>query len=193
MFYGVRETIDNGISLIYTKLFWRKARIVRLPFWARNANNIRYEKGFTCGRYCRVTAGSDSNGIVAFGENFVMGDMCQIEGGGGVIIGKEVLLASKVFIGTTSHGDYSLDYNADSPDVPPNRRKVTKNCVKIGDNTWIGNNVSILAGVTIGYGCIIGAGSVVTKDVPDCTIAAGNPATIIKFFSRDDKLWKEFC
>ena len=52
--------------------------------------------------------------------------------------------------------------------------------VTIGHNVWIGGNVTILPGVTIGNNCTIGAGSVVTRDVPDNTVVAGNPAKVIK-------------
>lgn len=52
--------------------------------------------------------------------------------------------------------------------------------VTIGDNVWIGGGVSILPGVTIGNNVVIGAGSVVTRDIPDNTVAAGNPARVIK-------------
>jgi galactoside O-acetyltransferase len=52
--------------------------------------------------------------------------------------------------------------------------------IKIGDNAWIGINCIILKGVTIGEGAIIGAGSVVTRDIPAWTIAGGNPAKVIK-------------
>ena len=52
--------------------------------------------------------------------------------------------------------------------------------VTIGDNVWLGGNVTILPGVTIGDNCVIGAGSVVTKDIPDGCVAAGNPANVKK-------------
>lgn len=52
--------------------------------------------------------------------------------------------------------------------------------VKLGDNVWIGGGASILPGVTIGDNCVIGAGSVVTKDVESNTIVAGNPARFIR-------------
>ena len=58
---------------------------------------------------------------------------------------------------------------------------VHKGDVIIGNNVWIGDKIIILPGVKIGGGAVIGAGSVVTKDIPDSAIAAGNPAKIISF------------
>lgn len=52
--------------------------------------------------------------------------------------------------------------------------------VSIGDDCWIGGNVTIMPGVTIGKGCTIGAGSVVTRDIPDFSVAVGSPARVVK-------------
>lgn len=60
--------------------------------------------------------------------------------------------------------------------------------IVIKDDAWIGMNVTILKGVTIGKGSIVGAGSVVTKDVPDWTLVAGNPANIIKPIEHENAL-----
>ena len=57
---------------------------------------------------------------------------------------------------------------------------MTPKRVKIGSNVWIGSNVTILPGVEIGDGAVVGAGSVVTKNVPEYSIVAGNPAKVIK-------------
>ena len=57
---------------------------------------------------------------------------------------------------------------------------VNSNPIKICDDVWIGMNVIILKGVTVGEGAIVGAGSVVTKDVPAWTVVAGNPARVVK-------------
>ncbi|MGC8751800.1 DapH/DapD/GlmU-related protein, partial [Hydrotalea sp.] len=62
-----------------------------------------------------------------------------------------------------------------------NWEKVKSSPIKIADKAWIGFNVIILKGVTIGEGAIVGAGSVVTKDVPPYAVVAGNPAKIIKY------------
>lgn len=57
---------------------------------------------------------------------------------------------------------------------------VSTSPITINDDVWIGANAVIAAGVTIGKHCVIGAGSVVTKDVPDYSVAVGNPAKVIK-------------
>ena len=59
--------------------------------------------------------------------------------------------------------------------------------VTFGDNVWIGTNVSVLPGVTIGNNTIIGAGSVVNKDIPEGVIAAGNPCKVIRKITEEDK------
>lgn len=59
--------------------------------------------------------------------------------------------------------------------------------VSIGELSWIGGNVSILAGVTIGKGCTIAAGSIVTRDVPDWSVVAGNPGRVIKTLEEKEK------
>ena len=59
--------------------------------------------------------------------------------------------------------------------------------VTVGDNVWIGGSVTIVPGVHIGNNVVIGAGSVVTKDIPDNVVAAGNPARVIKQITEDDR------
>ncbi len=95
-----------------------------------------------------------------------------------VNIGRNVLIASNVLITDSDHV------------VDPGSVPVTKNCkfmtqpVSIGDNCWLGQNCVILKGVTIGHDSIVGANSVVTHDVPPCSVVAGNPARIIKRLKR---------
>ncbi|WDF83296.1 sugar O-acetyltransferase [Lacticaseibacillus pabuli] len=63
--------------------------------------------------------------------------------------------------------------------------------IHIGDNTWIGGNVTVVPGVSIGKNCVIGAGAVVTKDIPDGVIAVGNPARILrKIGKKDHDIWQ---
>ena len=185
--YGFGDTIKIMISLIYTKLCWRPAKLVRLPFLARNRKNINLSEGFTCGFNCRLNPGKE--GVINIGKNFVMGDQCQIEAMKEVTIGNDVLLASRIYIGDSSHGSYKGEDQSD-PVLPPNARDIISSRIVIGNNVWIGNGVSILPGVTVCDGAVIGAGSVVTHDIPENTIAAGNPAKVIKKWNG--KSWERY-
>ena len=66
------------------------------------------------------------------------------------------------------------------------------NDVFIGEGSWIGEKVCILSGVSIGKKCIIGAGSVVTKSIPSYSIAAGNPAKVLKVYNFESKRWEKY-
>jgi len=91
-----------------------------------------------------------------------------------VFIGKYSMLAPKVSI---LGGDHNID-DPQTPIIFSGRPKIPK--TTIGEDVWIGAGVMIKAGVTIGNGSIVGASSVVTKDIPEYSIYAGNPAKLIK-------------
>lgn len=94
-----------------------------------------------------------------------------------ITIGDNLLTGGYVLISDNAHG--TADKN--TLNIPPfDRPLVSKGGVTIGNNVWIGDKVSILAGVHIGDNAIIGANSVVTKDIPANSVAAGIPARIIK-------------
>jgi acetyltransferase-like isoleucine patch superfamily enzyme len=111
---------------------------------------------------------------IRIGKNTWIGQGCFIHGAGGVRIGNSVGIGPMVKIITSNHSD-SVDL-----DIPIMSNELVFNEVVIEDNCDIGVNTTILPGVKIGKGSIIGAGSVVTKDVPVFTIAAGVPARIIR-------------
>jgi acetyltransferase-like isoleucine patch superfamily enzyme len=75
---------------------------------------------------------------------------------------------------------YSENHNFSETAVPMIEQGVTRSFVKIEDDCWIAANSVILAGVTVGKGSVVAAGSIVTKDVPPYSVVAGNPAQVIK-------------
>ena len=118
-----------------------------------------------------------------YGKNIFAGDglnvnyNCVILDVGRVDIGNNVFLAPNVSIYTAGH-----------PVHPAARGTMYEYGipVKIGNDVWIGGNSVVVPGVTIGDGTVIGAGSVVTKDIPSGVIAAGNPCRVIRKIAQDD-------
>jgi acetyltransferase-like isoleucine patch superfamily enzyme len=190
--YGVGELINNAISLIYTKIFYNGARLIRRPIYVRGKNFFKFGKGFTTGYNCRIEmfeTGSGGQKKLIIGENCKIGDYVHIAAGEKVTIGDNCLMASKIYISDLNHGDYSSNATHSAPDVPPDDRPLFTKPVSIGDNVWIGENVSILLGVSIGNGCIIGANSVVNRSIPDNCIAVGAPAKVVKLYDENLRAW----
>ena len=69
-------------------------------------------------------------------------------------------------------------------------QKLSAKCVTIGDGCWIGEKVQIMPGASVGKKCIIAAGAIVTKDIPDYSIAAGVPARVIKSYNFNTHRWE---
>ena len=108
------------------------------------------------------------------GENCDIGAHTILSSVGGIILGDSVLIAGNCYIGGGR-------YHTEDQETPIMYQGVySRGPVVIGDGTWIGASVTILDGVTIGKGCVIGAGSLVTRDVADYTVAIGSPARIIR-------------
>lgn len=115
---------------------------------------------------------------IEVGKNFFANYNCAIVDVAKVTIGDNCLLAPSVSIYTAGH-----------PIYPTTRNSAFEygKAVSIGDNVWIGGNTVVCPGVHIGSNVVIGAGSVVTKDIPDWTIAAGNPCRVIRKITEEDK------
>lgn len=82
-----------------------------------------------------------------------------------------------------------LYHNYENPDRPIHQQGVTPQCIHIEDDSCIYANVTITSGVTIGRHAVVGAGSVVTKDIPPYSMAVGNPAKVIKKFDFSSGKW----
>ncbi len=125
------------------------------------------------GKDVNIEKGAMITSTMEIGDHSGIGINAKIYGR--VIIGNDVMMAPECIIYTRNHA-------FDRTDIPMNQQGSTEeNPVVIGNDVWIGGRVTILPGVHIGNGAIIGAGSVVTKDVPDYAMVAGNPATVKKF------------
>lgn len=119
---------------------------------------------------------------LVIGNNSVIGNFNHIYATKSIVIGNSVLTADKVYISDNSH-------SFDNPLIPILNQPIKQlNNVYIGDGTWIGENVCVI-GASIGRDCVIGANSVVTKDIPDYSIAVGAPAKVIKQYSFEKNEW----
>lgn len=124
----------------------------------------------------------EHNPVLSIGENCAIGDFSHITAVRSVIIENNVLIANKVYISDNVH-DFK-DIN-----IPIIKQGVLfKSEVRIREGAWIGENVCII-GANIGKNSIVGANSVVTKDIPDYSVAVGIPAKIIKQFNLETNEW----
>ena len=187
--YSFFDVIRNGLSFMFTRIFFPKARLIRLPLF-RSGPKFCYKKGLTMGRGCRIDVGSGRYSLT-IGKDARIGDYVHINAEKEVVIGDNVLMASKIFISDASHGSYSGDIQ-DLPNTIPSLRELVVKPVKIGDNVWIGENVVILQGTIVGDGCIIGANSVLNgKEYPNNSIIVGAPAKVIKKFNPNTNVWEK--
>lgn len=113
------------------------------------------------------------SGFVKIGNRVGVNDHCYITSNYGISIGDDVRIAEHVSI-----RDY--DHEFQKTDIPISKQGLRGGPIKIGEDSWIGRGVMITANVNIGRGCVVGANSVVTKDIPDWSIAVGAPARVIK-------------
>lgn len=189
--YGFWGFIKLLVNKLRTILFYPNSRLIRFPIDIRNRHLIDFGNGLTTGVGCRIEAydvDKDYKKKICFGKNVQINDFVHIAAGKRVNIGNNVLIASKVYISDINHGFYN-GLNPDSPYILPSLRRLHSNVVEIEDNVWIGESVTILPGVKIGFGSIIGANSIVTRNVPAKSIVVGNPAKIIKSYNDSTKVW----
>jgi acetyltransferase-like isoleucine patch superfamily enzyme len=137
------------------------------------------------------------------GANSTIEDFSAINNGvGAVIIGDRTKIGlSNTIIGPVTIGNdirlaqnitlSGLNHNYQDVNIPIHVQGVSTSPIVIEDETWIGANVVVLAGVKVGRHSIIAAGSVVTKDIPPFSVAAGNPARVLKKYNPETKIWEK--
>ena len=114
---------------------------------------------------------------IEIGNNVSLGDYIHVTAINSITICDGVLTGRWVTISDHSHGHVEPEEMSMAPNY---RELFSKGAVYIGKNVWIGDKASIMPGVTIGEGCIVGANTVVTKDVPPYSVVVGSPAKIVK-------------
>ncbi len=162
--------IFNRISLAFGNLMHRY-RLSNLVLQSKGIN-VQISRGFDF--ICPER--------ISIGDHVYIGPSCSISAIGGVVIKSGTIIGPRLTV-------YSANHNYVVANAVPYDDVVLPGKVVIGENTWIGGNVVIVPGVNIGEGCIIGAGSVVVKDSPPCSVLGGNPAKIIA--TRDETRYLE--
>nr|WP_184628675.1 acyltransferase [Pedobacter cryoconitis] len=180
--------LDRKFNLIYT--YWISREFKKLngsvyfafPLYLNGGKNIVLGKNFDSDQRLRLDTydnflGEKFSPLIEIGDNVSIQKDCHIGAINRITIGNNVLIGSRVFISDHSHGEI----NSNALRLPPAQRSLySKGEVVIEDNVWIGEGVVVLPGVTIGENSIIGANAVVSKSIPKNTVAAGNPARVIK-------------
>lgn len=191
----------GGVNIDYwlRRLFGRATCILerdaRLVSSAR-IRNIRGDSQYIRAGSHTLIAGEllvfPHGGNITIGEWCYIGEGARIWSSDSVNIGDRVLISHNVNIfDSMTHPlnaqQRHAQFKAISQTGHPRSIDLGERPVKVGNDVWIGANSCILRGVTIGEGAIIGAGSVVTHDVPTFTIAAGNPARVIRELGPDER------
>ena len=192
--YTVWDKIRLGYLYVLTKIRYPGQRMIRHPFVLRGGKMIAWGTDLTTGVGCRIEAfiaDGNKEKKIFFGNRIQLNDYVHISALKSVTIGDDVLMASHVYISDNSHGSYKGDDNDVSPEVIPIRRPYYASSVKIGNRVWLGEGVIVLPGVTIGDGAVIGAHSIVNKDIPANSIAVGSPAKVIKRWDSLARRWEK--
>ena len=155
----------------------KKYRLFRYARW-RKKYYRRYASLASLGSntYICDDASLYNLGNISLGNHVWIGHQCYLEGLGGITLGSGTIVGNKVEIISANHNFKGEDIT----EVPYDKRFI-KRPVTIGENVWIGMRALILPGGTVGEGAVIGAGSVVTGEVPPLAIVGGNPAKVLKY------------
>lgn len=181
--------------------FWLYRR-ARLPLFVGRGTSISYRRQIYFGKSCFVGARSTINAFsvkgIHFGDRVTLRENAWIQCsshpsapgiglriGDGTYIGPSVVLGvgGPITIGANcqigAHVTIIAENHAIEPDGTPSSTRVVRVGVQIGDDCWLGHGVSLLDGVVLGKGCIVGAGAVVTKSFPGGSKIAGVPARLL--------------
>lgn len=171
---------------VYSRCFKKigKHSVIIKPLKIDNAENIIIEDSVIINKqsWLLTLKIDESEPELIIGGGTTIGNFNHITCIHKVNIGKNVLTADKVYISDNLH-------NYEDVEMPIiNQEVIFKKEVNIGEGSWIGENVSII-GCSIGRNCVVGANSVINKDIPDYCVAVGAPAKVIKRYDMITKRW----
>lgn len=184
-YYGIYELFEFLKSYLSIRYIIHK-QIFLGTYTLRNKKHIIIGKGFKA--YQNFFAEAHKGGKIIIGHRCIFNRNAYLTSFSKIKIGDNCLFGSNVFITDNAHGSYSGFHQSDPSEIPVNRL-ITTSLITIEENVWIGSNVLITKGVSIGKGSIVGSNSVVTKNIPAYSMAVGNPAKIIKIYSKEKQKW----
>lgn len=194
-------TIESGLHLwtrlqtrFYTLLVgsqfkeFGKGSRISAPLRCYGLNEMILGDGVTIERDCWIQTIPGGNGEGAaklvIGSHSGIGMGATISAAHKIVIGENVLLARNVYISDHSHA-------FEKRDLPIMQQGIDRIApVIIGRNTWLGQNVVVLPGVTIGEHCVIGANSVVNSSIPPFSVAVGSPARVVRQLNKQSDEWE---
>ena len=159
---------------------------IRSGLQVLSGKGITLEDNVRIGKFCRLSCYpiNEQIGKILIQKDCYIGDYFSVLAGADVIIGSNTLIASFVMITSENHSINPVC------GVRYGNQPLVGKPVIVGKNCWIGEKVVILPGVNIGDWSVIGAGAVVTKDIPPYSIVVGNPARVIRRYSFETNRWE---
>ena len=156
--------IGRGV-IIGRNVEFRFSQSPYIPRRIKICDNVKIDSGSILDCY---------GGMIEIGNDTIVGPGCVLYGHGGLSIGKECLISPHCLIYSSNHG-------IPGPELGIRHTADTLARTSIGDDCWLGSGTSVMAGVTINRGVVVGAGSVVTKDIAAFALANGIPAKVRGF------------
>lgn len=182
---GLKDTVKESLGLIRAKIFGVTAGqsvYIGKHCSLKGKHHITLEDFVTVRPYVQIWSGG---GTVRIGKGSEIGERCRISIANSLEIGEKVLLSPNVYITDCDHEYGNIDVPVIDQGIVQRGQKVS-----IGEGSYIGINAVIVGNVKIGKHCVIGANSIVNKDIPDFCVAVGCPAKIIKSYNENE--WCRF-
>jgi acetyltransferase-like isoleucine patch superfamily enzyme len=195
----LRAVYDMNFHFLLQRLLGRATCVLQdgaVLIHSARIRNIRGDsRAIVVGRHTRIRGELVTfahGGQITIGEWCYVGEGARIWSAASITIGDRVLIAHSVNIfDNLTHPIRAAERHEQTRQIyqvgHPQQISLDESPVRIGDDAWIGAGAFVLRGVTIAEGAIVAAGAVVTRDVPPYTMVAGNPATIVRELSPDER------